>query len=93
MKHQLLTSPAFLRSAKRYLKKHPAAATELETLLECLTADPFAPALRTHKLKGALAGSWASSGGYDLRVVFHLTKHRGHAAIALEAVGAHDEVY
>lgn len=62
-------------------------------MLECLAADPFAPALRTHKLKGALAGSWASSGGYDLRVVFHFAKHHGQPAIALEAVGTHDEVY
>ena len=89
----MLTSPAFLRSAKPYLKKHPAAVTDLETLLECLAADPFAPALRTHKLKGALTGSWASSGGYDLRVVFQLTQHRGQPAVALQAVGTHDEVY
>ena len=93
MKHLLLPSPAFLRSAKRYLKKHPGAATEIETLLECLAADPFAPALRTHKLKGALASSWSASGGYDLRVVFRLAKHGNQSAIALEAVGTHDEVY
>jgi mRNA-degrading endonuclease YafQ of YafQ-DinJ toxin-antitoxin module len=93
VKYQLLASPAFLRSSKRYLKKHPAAAAELEALLKCLCADPFAPALRTHKLKGPLAGSWASSGGYDLRVVFHLSKHRAQPAIALEAVCTHDEVY
>lgn len=66
---------------------------ELEALLECLAADPFAPALRTHKLKGALAGSWACSGGYELRIVFHLTKHEGQPAIALEAVGTHEDVY
>ncbi len=93
MKHILLPTPAFLRSAKRYLKKHPAAGEELETLLNCLSTDPFAPALRTHKLKGALVGSWAASGGYDLRIVFHLAKHNHQPAIALEAVGTHDEVY
>ena len=93
MKRQLLTSPAFLRSAKRYFKKHPGGAPELEVLLECLAADAFAPALRTHKLKGPLAGSWAASGGYDLRVVFRVTKHKGQTAIGLEAVGTHDEVY
>jgi len=49
--------------------------------------------LRTHKLKGALAGSWAASGGYDLRVVFRLAKHQGQPAIVLEAIGTHDEVY
>jgi mRNA-degrading endonuclease YafQ of YafQ-DinJ toxin-antitoxin module len=93
VKHVLLPSPTFLRSAKRYLKKHPGAVSEMEALLECLSADPFAPALRTHKLKGALAGSWSASGGYDLRVVFRLTKHGNQPAVALEAVGTHDEVY
>lgn len=93
MKHVLLPSPAFLRASRRHLRKHPAAALELEALLECLAADPFAPGLRTHKLKGALAGSWSASGGYDLRVVFRLTKHGNQPAIALEAVGTHDEVY
>jgi len=93
VKHILLPTPAFLRSAKRYLRKHPAASTPLETLLTCLAEDPFAPALRTHKLKGRLAGSWAASGGYDLRIVFRLTKHERQPAVALEAVGTHDEVY
>jgi len=49
--------------------------------------------LRTHKLKGALSGSWAVSGGYDLRVVFHFARYQGQPAIVLEAIGTHDEVY
>jgi mRNA-degrading endonuclease YafQ of YafQ-DinJ toxin-antitoxin module len=44
-------------------------------------------------LKGNLAGSWACSAGYDLRVVFQFVKHKGAEAILLEAVGTHDEVY
>jgi len=92
VKHRLLPAPAFVRSSRRFLKKHPASANDLEALLQCLEADPFAPALRTHKLKGALAGSWAASGGYDLRVVFRLAKHQGQPALVLEAVGTHDEV-
>ena len=93
MKHCLIPAPAFVRASRRFLKKHPASANDLEALLQCLEADPFAPALRTHKLKGALAGSWAASGGYDLRVVFRLAKHQGQPAIVLEAIGTHDEVY
>lgn len=72
MKHILLPTPAFLRSAKRHLKRHPAAGEELEALLRCLSTDPFTSALRTHKLKGPMVGSWAASGGYDLRIVFRL---------------------
>jgi mRNA interferase YafQ len=93
VKHLLIPTPAFVRTSRRFLKKHPASAADLETLLKCLETDPFASALRTHKLKGALAGSWAASGGYDLRLVFHFSKHQGQPAVVLEAVGTHDEVY
>ena len=49
--------------------------------------------LRTHKLRGPLAGCWACSGGYDLRVVFECTQHDGAEAILLLALGKHEEVY
>ncbi len=93
VKHLLIPAPAFVRASRRFLKKHPASADDLAALLQCLEADPFAGALRTHKLKGALSGSWAASGGYDLRVVFLSAKHQGQPAIVLEAIGTHDEVY
>jgi len=93
VKHYLIPAPAFIRASRRFLKKHPSSANGLEALLQCLEANPFAPALRTHKLRGALAGSWSASGGYDLRVVFRLTKHQGQPALVLEAIGTHDEVY
>jgi mRNA-degrading endonuclease YafQ of YafQ-DinJ toxin-antitoxin module len=44
-------------------------------------------------LKGDLAGSWACSGGYDLRVVFEFVRHEGADAVLLVPVGTHDEVY
>ena len=93
MKHLLIPAPAFVRASRRFLKKHPASADDLAALLQCLEADPHASVLRTHKLKGALSGSWAASGGYDLRIVFHFARHQGQPAIVLEAVGTHDEVY
>ena len=34
-----------------------------------------------------------ASGGYDLRVVFRLTKYKGEPALLLEAIGTHDEIY
>lgn len=58
-----------------------------------LAEDAFDPRLKTHKLKGKLAGSWAGSGGNDLRVVFQFVTHKGSKAILLEAVGSHEEVY
>jgi mRNA-degrading endonuclease YafQ of YafQ-DinJ toxin-antitoxin module len=58
-----------------------------------LAEDAFDPRLRTHKLKGNLANCWASSAGYDLRIVFELVPQSGTEGILLLSVGTHDEVY
>ena len=93
MMRNLLQSAAFIRAARRLVKKHPEAAPILQAAFEALANDAFQPALRSHKLKGDLAGSWACSLGYDLRIVFELVKHEGTEAILLQTVGTHDEVY
>lgn len=61
--------------------------------MELPAEDAHHPALRTHKLKGRLAKSWACSAGYDLRIVFQFVQHGTQPAILLEAVGTHDEVH
>ena len=55
--------------------------------------DAFHPQLRSHKLKGEFAGSWACSVGYDLRIVFQFVQHEDSEALLLVTVGTHDEVY
>ena len=93
MKRQLLPSKAFVRSARRFVQKHPLLGPELQLTLELLAADAFHAQLKTHKLKGKLAGSWACGAGYDLRIVFQFVKHGEQEAILLECIGTHDEVY
>ena len=46
-----------------------------------------------HKLKGDLEGSWASSAGYDVRIIFKVVQFKNTEAILLESIGTHDEVY
>jgi len=60
-----------------------------------LAEDPFSPPLATHKLKGKLAGSWACSAGYDLRIIFDFIDdfNGKETAILLIEIGSHDEVY
>jgi mRNA-degrading endonuclease YafQ of YafQ-DinJ toxin-antitoxin module len=82
-----------MRAARRLVKKNPQAALVLQTTLESLAEDAFHPALKTHKLKGELAGSWACSAAPDLRIVFEFVQHEGAEAILLQTVGTHDEVY
>ncbi|MGQ9555988.1 MAG: type II toxin-antitoxin system RelE/ParE family toxin, partial [Anaerolineae bacterium] len=84
---------AFVRAAKRQVRKDPRVAEDIRAALKLLAEDAFHPQLQTHKLKGKLKGSWACSAGYDLRIVFDFVRHEGSEAILLETVGTHDEVY
>ena len=93
MRRRLLRSSAFVRAAKRRVRKYPRVAEDIRAALELLAEDAFHPQLRTHKLKGKLKGSWACSAGYDLRIVFKYVQHEETEAILLETVGTHDEVY
>ena len=93
MRRTLLRSPAFGRDLRRWLKSHPHTAASIEATLEQLSIDAAHPSLRTHKLRGALAGCWACSADYDLRVVFEYTPHEGAEAILVLALGTHDQVY
>ena len=77
----LLRSAAFVRAARRLVKKHPEAGPLLQTALEALAADAFQPALKTHQLKGELAGARGCSVGYDLRIVLEFTRHEGTEAV------------
>ncbi|QEP43930.1 type II toxin-antitoxin system mRNA interferase toxin, RelE/StbE family [Ectothiorhodospiraceae bacterium BW-2] len=93
MNRLLIKSTAFVRTAKRVLKKNPNLAVDIQTTLELLSEDAFHPSLKTHKLKGNFEGSWACSVAYDLRIIFEFVQHDEDEAILLEAIGSHDEVY
>jgi len=85
----------FVRAFKRTVKKHPNLRQDIEETLRLLQENPFAPRLATHKLKGKLAGSWACTVSYDLRIVFDFVKSAGQQEddILLLEIGTHDEVY
>jgi mRNA interferase YafQ len=89
----LLRSNAFVRAAKRIVKRQPQLATDILATFELLSTDAFHPLLRTHKLKGDLHDSWACSVGYDLRIIFKFVEYNKNEAILLESIGSHEEVY
>lgn len=93
MKRVLVKSAAFLRAARRLVKKQPEAAEDLRKTLTLLEEDAFHPQLRSHKLKGELAGSWSCSVTHEIRIVFEFTQQDGAEALLLQTVGTHDEVY
>ena len=93
MKRVLLPTNAFARCVKRLAKRNPDVLMNVRAILNLLEADAFHPSLRTHRLKGKLAKSWAAAAGYDLRIVFQFVDHEDSQAILLLAAGTHDEVY
>jgi mRNA-degrading endonuclease YafQ of YafQ-DinJ toxin-antitoxin module len=93
MKRSLLRSGAFVRAARRVVRRQPHVAGDIQTALELLAEDAFHPRLKTHKLKGSLGGSLACSAGYDLRIVFRIVEQERSEAILLESIGTHEEVY
>jgi len=82
----LVPTSAFRRRARKLTRDQRDV---LSRALKRFQVDPFDPSLRTHKLTGDLAGKWAFSAGYDLRVVCRIDND----AAFLLAVGSHDEVY
>jgi len=93
VRRHLLRSNAFVRPARRAVKRGPNAGEGVRAAPEQLAEDASHPSLRTHKLKGNLEGLWACSAEYDLRVVFSFVQQEGEEVILLQAVGTHDEVY
>ena len=89
----LLRSSAFVRQARKIVKKQPNTAENLQEALSLLIRDPFHTQLKTHKLKGDLKDSYACSVEYDLRIIFTFVEYEKTQAILLESIGTHDEVY
>lgn len=91
----IVWSEYFRRAFKRLVRKNPEMQEDILNILDDLAQDPFTPALKTHKLKGNLQGSWACSVGYDCRITFELQqdKDSGESFILLVDIGSHDDVY
>ena len=75
MNRELIRTNTFIRATRRFLKRRPQAAADVEATLLMLAEDAFDPRLKTHKLKGNLDGVWACSAGYGLRVLFEFVEH------------------
>ena len=91
----LVWDASFKRAFRRRTRLDPTLQERILEVLDALAADPFEPALKTHKLRGQLAGLWACWVEYDCRVIFAFETDPagGEDAIALVDIGSHDEVY
>ena len=91
----LIWGKTFIRAFRKIIKKQPSLRKDIESTLRLLVENPFDPRLATHKLKGKLAGSWACSVAYDMRIIFDFVKSETESEddIFLLEIGTHDEVY
>jgi len=93
VKRILIESPTFKRKVRRLLKSYSKVSDDLQATLDAMGEDVFHPSLHTHKLHGQWVGCWASSAGYNLRIIFEFVQSNGSEAILLHTIGTHDEVY
>ena len=92
---KLVWSSKFTRTAKKLARRNRGLLDQLDAALRRLEAEPYHPALRTHKLSGDFAGCWACSVGYDIRIIIEFVQPKKgfEMEIHLLNVGTHDEVY
>jgi len=85
----------YRRAYARFVGRDKRRRQCIEETIDTLLKNPYEPHLKTHALKGALAGMLSCSCGYDCRLIFRLRDDPGtnSEVIILLDVGTHDEVY
>ena len=91
----LAFTPRFRRSLKRYAGQDTRRQECVAQTLSRMATNVFDPRLQTHGLTGSLKGCFASSCGYDCRIVFQFSTNPEAATeeIVLLDVGTHDSVF
>ena len=83
----------YLRAYARFVGRDRRRERCIEETIEALLKNPHEPHLKTHPLKGAMAGILSCTCGYDCRLLFRLRQDRDTEVIILLDIGTHDEVY
>jgi len=91
MNYRLIYTDAYVRRARKFLKKHPQITGQYEKTLELLELNPHHPSLRLHGLQGQLSGLSSVSINMRYRIVLELIIQQ-HDIILVD-IGNHDHVY
>lgn len=75
---------------KQYQKLAPKLQTQFDKRLRLFVADPTAPQLRVHPLRGSFAGYWSMNISGDLRTLY---RKDGDNIIIFALIGTHSELY
>ena len=85
---EVIFSKSF-RKAMAKLRSHEFSS--VEKAVEQYKANPNAPSLHDHALKGKMKSLRAFSAGHDLRVIYR--EEGGFITVVLLNVGTHNQVY
>jgi addiction module RelE/StbE family toxin len=81
----------YLPKFKKQYKKLPLKLQlQFDDRLQLFLADPTAPQLRVHPLRGNYAGYWSMNVSGDLRALYI---KRGDEIIIFALIGTHSELY
>ncbi len=89
--YSIRVTSTFLKTARKFFKRHPDLKLKFELVLETLRKNPFQPGLRLHSLKGELKGLHAVRLTYKFRITVLIKI--SPKEITLLDIGTHDEVY
>ncbi len=91
MVFKLSWTSTFVKTSKKFFKKHPDLKPDFKDLLIQLEHDPFQQRLKLHQLKGRHQEKYSVSLTYSYRVVLYLEIVKEE--INLLDIGSHDEVF
>ncbi|AMG28881.1 plasmid stabilization protein [Grimontia hollisae] len=89
--NQIVTTPAFERRLKKFLKKHPDMQAPLKKVLKMIQLNQLGhPSLRLHKIEGKNCHSVSLNMSYRLMVEIRIKQD---GTVLLIDIGNHDDVY
>jgi len=89
--YSITTPISFLRTAKKFFKRHPELKERFRDVITLLQKNPHDPSLKLHVLDGKLAGLQAVRLSYKYRMTLLIKLSRKN--ITLLDIGSHDDVY
>jgi mRNA-degrading endonuclease YafQ of YafQ-DinJ toxin-antitoxin module len=85
---KIVISPKFRRALRRYSRRHPEQKKRIESVIQQIGVDVFAPSLGTHFFKEKLENFQGRSCGYDCRIAFSVEPGQ----IVLFNIRTHDQI-
>jgi mRNA-degrading endonuclease YafQ of YafQ-DinJ toxin-antitoxin module len=89
--YEIVTTRHFMRSARKFIRKHPDLRNRLAKIIDDLKDDPFQLHLELYAFSGKLEGVFAASISHCYRLTLSLKIIEKE--IILLDVGSHDKIY